>query len=69
MLEVLAGFVAFSLAVLMMALGVLAGRGTLRGSCGGLANVTGAKAECIAGCTRPCSRKKAMQVTKEPEAT
>lgn len=69
MLEVLAGFLAFSLAVLLMAVGVLAGRASIRGSCGGLSNVTGAETECIAGCTRPCPRKKEMQVATEPDAT
>lgn len=59
MFEILAGFLAFGLAILLMAVGVLAGRPAIRGSCGGLANITGADTECIAGCTRPCPRKEA----------
>ncbi len=59
MLEFLAGLVVFSLAVLLMAVGVLAGRPSIRGSCGGLANVAGAETECVAGCTRPCPNRKA----------
>lgn len=67
MLEVLAGFLVFSLAILLMAVGVLAGRPAIRGSCGGLANIAGAETECIAGCTRPCPRKEA-RASKGPEA-
>ena len=57
MIEVVAGFVVFVIAMLLMAVGVLAGRPAIRGSCGGLAFLPGQEQDCIAGCTRPCPRK------------
>lgn len=44
-------FLTLCLAVLAMAVGVLAGRKPIAGSCGGL-NKFGM--ECIAGCDKPC---------------
>ena len=41
----IATFVVFGLAMLALAVGVLLGRGAIKGSCGGLANVDGA-ADC-----------------------
>jgi hypothetical protein len=57
MVEILSGFVVFCVAVLAMALGVLAGRPGIQGSCGGLARIPGHDKECMAGCTRPCPRR------------
>jgi len=59
MIEMISGFVVFTIAVLLMAVGVLAGRPGIRGSCGGLARFPGHDHDCIAGCTRPCPRKAA----------
>lgn len=51
MTTVLASFVAFTLAVAAMAVGVIAGRAPIRGSCGG-----GAGHTCTA-CARRCGRR------------
>ena len=52
----IAAFVLFGLAVCGLALGVLAGRSPLRGSCGGLRRITGEQGDpCV--CERPCPRK------------
>ena len=61
MIEILSGFVVFGIAVLFMALGVLAGRPAIKGSCGGLAGLPGHDEECMAGCTRPCPRRAARE--------
>ena len=45
----------FALAMLGLGLGVLAGRGAPRGSCGGLNRIPGLKGAC-GGCDRPCAR-------------
>jgi len=48
-------FLVMSLAVLGMAVGVLAGRKPIAGSCGGLGSIG---LECDAGCDKPCPKKK-----------
>lgn len=47
-------FIIMTLAVLGMAVGVLAGRNPIRGSCGGLNAIPGI--ECA--CSTPCEKKK-----------
>ena len=69
MIEVLAGFVIFGVVVTLMALGVLAGRPAIRGSCGGLARITGHDEddECMMGCERPCARREARERKKREQ--
>ncbi|HSN73383.1 MAG TPA: (Na+)-NQR maturation NqrM [Steroidobacteraceae bacterium] len=52
----IAAFVLFALAVLGLALGVIAGREPLRGSCGGLRRITGSTEPCA--CETPCPRRR-----------
>lgn len=53
------------LAVLAMAIGVIAGRKPIGGSCGGLGAVG---LECEAGCAKPCPKRRArMQAQAEEE--
>lgn len=49
-------FLVMSLAVLGMAVGVLAGRKPIAGSCGGLGKFG---LECDAGCDKPCPKRAA----------
>lgn len=57
-------FAAMALAVLGMAVGVLAGRKPIGGSCGGLGNIG---LECDAGCNKPCPKRLArMQADDQP---
>ncbi len=51
----IATFVLFALAILGLALGVIAGREPLRGSCGGLRRFAGSKEPCA--CERPCPKR------------
>lgn len=54
-------FLVFSLAILAMAIGVVLGRRSIKGSCGGLNSVAGLEGACTA-CAEPCEeRKKALQ--------
>jgi hypothetical protein len=57
-------FVFISIAVIGMAIGVLAGRPAIKGSCGGL-NQIGLGGDCGGGCSSEdkevCEAKKAMQ--------
>ncbi len=52
----LATFLIFLLAVLGLATGLLTGRGPIRGSCGGIARITGEPPQC--GCSEPCPRRR-----------
>jgi hypothetical protein len=53
-------FIIMLIAVLAMAIGVLSGRPSIKGSCGGLNNIEGLKGSC--SCSEPCEeRKKAME--------
>ena len=47
-------FLIMILAVAAMAVGVMAGRAPIAGSCGGLGNFG---QECIAGCDKPCPKR------------
>lgn len=59
-------FVVMAIAVLAMAVGVLAGRRPIRGSCGGLDRVG---VECVAGCDKPCPKRLArMQSEAQQDA-
>jgi len=49
-------FAVMGLAILGMAIGVLAGRKPIGGSCGGMDKLG---LECDAGCTRPCPKRAA----------
>lgn len=54
-------FILMFIAVAAMAVGVLAGRQPIRGSCGGLNNISGLENACSA-CSEPCDkRKKALE--------
>lgn len=56
-------FAVFGLVVLGMAIGVIAGRKPIGGSCGGLGAVG---LECEAGCDKPCPKRLArMQAATE----
>ncbi len=55
----IATFVVFAVAMLALAIGVLLGRGAIKGSCGGLANVDGA-ADCPY-CSGTCENAQAAQ--------
>jgi len=56
-------FAVFGLVVLGMAIGVIAGRKPIGGSCGGLGAVG---LECEAGCDKPCPKRLArMQAAAE----
>ena len=50
-------FIVFAVAVLAMAVGVLLGRHSIKGSCGGLNSIQGLEGACEA-CTEPCEQKK-----------
>ena len=54
----IASFVAFLLAVGLMALGVIAGRSAITGSCGGLGNIPGVSSDCGGTCRRACPRRR-----------
>lgn len=49
-------FLIMMIAVLAMAVGVLAGRKPIAGSCGGLNKFN---IECVAGCDKPCPKREA----------
>ena len=49
-------FLIMGIAVLAMAVGVLAGRKPIAGSCGGLGKFN---IECVAGCDKPCPKREA----------
>ena len=50
-------FLAFTVAVGLMSLGVLLGKRPIQGSCGGLSNVPGVESDCRGVCTGACPRK------------
>jgi len=52
----LISFGLFLLAALALGLGLLLGRGAIRGSCGGLNRIPGLESAC-GGCDRPCPRR------------
>jgi uncharacterized protein len=55
-------FFAMALAVAGMAIGVIAGRKPIGGSCGGLGNIG---LECDAGCSKPCPKRLARLQAEE----
>lgn len=54
---ILASFIVFVLAVLMMSLGVIFGGRRIQGSCGGLANLTGIESDCDGACRSEQNRQ------------
>ncbi len=53
----LISFIVFAVVMFGMAIGLMFGRGSLRGSCGGLNNES-----CL--CARPCDKKRGQKVQK-----
>jgi len=62
----LMSFLVITLAVLGMAVGVLCGRRTLKGSCGGLNRITGVEDVCES-CLSPCEKR--QKGTQRPKAS
>ncbi len=58
-------FGVMALAILGMAIGVIAGRKPIAGSCGGM-NKMGI--ECQAGCEKPCPKRLARQQAEEQKS-
>ncbi len=56
----LVSFLIFLLAILGMALGVLAGRAPIKGSCGGLYGTRGSGIGCVA-CDKPCPKREKQE--------
>ena len=55
MATVLVSFILFTIVILIMSVGVLMGRSPVKGSCGGLSNVTGmTECELCGGSTSKC---------------
>jgi hypothetical protein len=48
----------FVLAFGALALGVMAGRARIDGSCGGLNRLPGVESDCGGACRRPCARRR-----------
>ena len=59
MLTYLIAFLVFALVIAGMSIGVLAGRGRIQGSCGGLNQLPGIESDCGGACRRPCAKKRA----------
>ncbi|HKK02490.1 MAG TPA: (Na+)-NQR maturation NqrM [Gammaproteobacteria bacterium] len=57
----LIAFLLFAGAIAGMSIGVMAGRGRIEGSCGGLNRVAGVDSDCGGACRRPCARRRAAQ--------
>lgn len=53
----LIAFLLFTAVIAGMSIGVMAGRGRIEGSCGGLNQVPGVGSDCGGTCRRPCPRK------------
>jgi hypothetical protein len=53
----IAAFIIMLIAMVGMAIGVLAGRHGIRGSCGGLNNIDGLENSCSV-CSEPCAKRK-----------
>ena len=56
-------FIVFSLVALGMSLGVILNGRELKGSCGGIGNITGASSDC--SCSNPCDKKKARMAKEQ----
>lgn len=52
-------FLVFALVIAGMSIGVLAGRGRIQGSCGGLNQLPGIESDCGGACRRPCAKRRA----------
>lgn len=57
-------FVVITIAILAMAVGVMAGRKPIGGSCGGLGAVG---LDCEGGCDKPCPKRLARMQAEEEE--
>jgi uncharacterized protein len=57
----LIAFLVFIAVIGGMSIGVMAGRGRLAGSCGGLNQVPGIDSDCGGACRRPCARRHAAR--------
>lgn len=55
-------FMIMAIAIAGMAIGVLAGRKPIGGSCGGLGKVG---LECDAGCDKPCPKRRAKALAED----
>jgi uncharacterized protein len=58
MVTFLIAFLVFIAAIAAMSVGVMAGRGRIAGSCGGLNQVPGIESDCGGACRRPCARRR-----------
>lgn len=58
MIEWLMTMLVFLLVVAGMAVGVIAGRKAISGSCGGLNQIPGVESDCGGTCRNPCARRK-----------
>lgn len=54
----LVSFLVFLLAVGLMAIGVMARRSPIAGSCGGLGNIPGVESDCGGSCRQTCPRRR-----------
>lgn len=57
MIEWFIALVVFILAFVGMALGVLRGRRSIQGSCGGLSNLPGVESDCKGACRTACKQR------------
>ena len=56
-------FLIFSLVAIGMSLGVILNGREIKGSCGGIGNITGEKSNC--SCSNPCEKKKARMAKEQ----
>ncbi len=56
-MTILAAFLAFAFAILLMSVGVIFGGRRIQGSCGGLANLPGITSDCDGACRSERSRE------------
>ena len=68
MLEVFAiTFVILLIVVVAMAIGVIFGRGAIKGSCGGISNIDGLESACDF-CSEPCEKRKQLLAVRDSDA-
>ena len=53
--------------VVAMAVGVIFGRGAIKGSCGGINNIDGLESACDF-CSQPCEKRKQLLAVRESSA-
>ena len=58
MLEFLFSVIVFGLAAAALGIGLLLGRRTIQGSCGGLNRIPGIASDCGGTCRRPCKKRR-----------